>query len=149
MSGNSKVTKAWGAAEVFVFATWRSFAKPFVLQLEASAQNDALEVLEALLRDLLSDAQKAAQKAHLADVVGTRFWRSHPDADYGKLNGLTRQSIQRERIEVYWDEMLRLVGSLKLALGHHAHPAGGDRRTGLVQALVKKQHSGGTTNGAL
>lgn len=77
----------------------------------------------------------------LADVGGTRFWRSSPGADYGKLNGLARQSIRRERIEVYWDEMLRLVGSLKLGLvpatGIMRTLQVGDRLTGLAQALAE------------
>lgn len=77
----------------------------------------------------------------LADVGGTRFWRSSPEADYGKLNGLARHSIRRERIEVYWDEMLRLVGSLKLGLvpatGIMRTLQVGDRLTGLAQALVE------------
>lgn len=29
----------------------------------------------------------------LADVGGTRFWRTRPDADYGKLNGPASRSI--------------------------------------------------------
>lgn len=77
----------------------------------------------------------------LADVGGTRFWRSSPSADYGALNGLARQSIRRERIEVYWDEMLRLAGSLKLGLvpatGIMRTLQVGDRLTGLAQALAE------------
>ena len=77
----------------------------------------------------------------LADVGGTRFWRSRPDADYGALNGLARQSIRRERIEVYWDEMLRLAGSLKLGLvpatGIMRTLQIGERLTGLAQALAE------------
>ena len=34
----------------------------------------------------------------LADVGGTRFWRTRPDADYGKLNGLARQSVKLDLI---------------------------------------------------
>ena len=35
----------------------------------------------------------------LADVGGTRFWRTRPEADYGKLNGLARQSGAIEKTE--------------------------------------------------
>ena len=50
----------------------------------------------------------------LADVGGTRFWRTRPDADYGKLNGLARQSVKLDLIAEHWDDLLRLAGSLKL-----------------------------------
>jgi TnpA family transposase len=38
----------------------------------------------------------------LADVGGTRFWRTRPDADYGKLNGLARQSVKLDLIAEHW-----------------------------------------------
>ena len=44
----------------------------------------------------------------LADVGGTRFWRSSPDADYGQLNGLAKQSVKLELITEHWDDLLRL-----------------------------------------
>ncbi|SES01048.1 Tn3 transposase DDE domain-containing protein, partial [Azotobacter beijerinckii] len=53
----------------------------------------------------------------LADVGGIRFWRSHPDADadadYGKLNGLARQSVKLDLLAEHWDDLLRLAGSPK------------------------------------
>ncbi|MBD4955655.1 Tn3-like element ISXc4 family transposase, partial [Xanthomonas citri pv. citri] len=52
----------------------------------------------------------------LADVGGTRFWRVDPDADYGDLNALARQRVNLDRITPHWDDVLRLVGSLKLGL---------------------------------
>lgn len=77
----------------------------------------------------------------LADVGGTRFWRASPYADYGRLNGLARQSIRRQRIETHWDDMLRLAGSLKLGLvpatGIMRTLQVGDRMTGLAQALAE------------
>jgi hypothetical protein len=69
-------------------------------------------------------------------VRGTRFWRTCPDADYGKLNGLARQSVKLDLIAEHWDDLLRLAGSLKLgrvpgdrhhapaANGRSSHPAG-------------------------
>ena len=43
----------------------------FVHCLEASAQDDALEVLEVLLRELFGDAIKADKKARLRSLKGT------------------------------------------------------------------------------
>lgn len=50
----------------------------------------------------------------LADIGGTRFWRIDSKADYGELNSLARQCIRLDRITPYWDDVMRLVGSLKL-----------------------------------
>ena len=49
----------------------------------------------------------------LADVGGTRFWRTRPDADYGKLNGLARQSVKLDLIAEHWDDLLRLAALLQ------------------------------------
>ncbi|CEI18252.1 transposase (fragment) [Xanthomonas citri pv. citri] len=77
----------------------------------------------------------------LADVGGTRFWRVDPDADYGDLNALARQRVNLDRITPHWDDVLRLVGSLKLGLV----PAMGimrtlqvdERPTSLAQAIAE------------
>jgi TnpA family transposase len=50
----------------------------------------------------------------LADIGGTRFWRVDPKADYGELNVLAHQRVHLDRIAPHWDDVLRLVGSLKL-----------------------------------
>jgi TnpA family transposase len=50
----------------------------------------------------------------LADIGGTRFWRVDATADYGELNVLARQRVNLDRIAPHWDDVLRLVGSLKL-----------------------------------
>jgi TnpA family transposase len=50
----------------------------------------------------------------LADIGGTRFWRIDPKAYYGELNSLARQRVSLERIAPYWDDVMRLIGSLKL-----------------------------------
>lgn len=77
----------------------------------------------------------------LADVGGTRFWRTRPDADYGKLNGLARQTVKLDLIEEHWDDLLRLAGSLKLgrvpATGIMRTLQTGDRPTRLAQALAE------------
>jgi TnpA family transposase len=77
----------------------------------------------------------------LADVGGTRFWRVDSDADYGDLNALARQRVNLDRITPHWDDVLRLVGSLKLGLV----PAMGimrtlqvdERPTSLAQAIAE------------
>ncbi len=50
----------------------------------------------------------------LADVGEARFWRLDSEADYGVLNGIARQKVNTSFIENYWDDMLRVAGSLKL-----------------------------------
>jgi TnpA family transposase len=52
----------------------------------------------------------------IADVGGTRYWRIDPTADYGALNGIARHRINTRLITTYWDDMLRLAGSLKLGV---------------------------------
>ena len=42
----------------------------------------------------------------LADIGGTRFWRIDPQADYGKLNVVSRHRLKLQRIAPHWDDML-------------------------------------------
>ena len=85
----------------------------------------------------------------LADVGGTRFWRTRPDADYGKLNGLARQSVKLDLIAEHWDDLLRLAGSLKLgrvpATGIMRTLQTGDRPTRLAG---RWPNSGGSKDSA-
>lgn len=77
----------------------------------------------------------------LADVGGTRFWRIDAQADYGDLNAVARQRVNMPLIEQQWDDILRLVGSLKLgcvsANGIMRTLQIGDRPTRLAQALAE------------
>lgn len=50
----------------------------------------------------------------LADIGSTRFWRMDSEADYGVLNKIARNKIRKDIISRYWDDMLRVAGSLKL-----------------------------------
>lgn len=50
----------------------------------------------------------------LADLANQRFWRLQQGDDYGALNQLSRHIINSRLIIDHWDDMLRLVGSLKL-----------------------------------
>jgi TnpA family transposase len=75
----------------------------------------------------------------IADIGGARFWRIDPKADYGPLNNLASHKVRIGLIAQYWDDLLRLAGSLKLGLVQ----AGGlmrtlqthDRPTPLARAL--------------
>lgn len=50
----------------------------------------------------------------LADLQDQRFWRMEKNADYGVLGYLSRHTINQRLIADHWDDLLRLVGSLKL-----------------------------------
>jgi TnpA family transposase len=43
-----------------------------------------------------------------------RFWRIDPTANYGVLDGIARSRIDTSLISENWEDMLRVVGSLKL-----------------------------------
>ena len=77
----------------------------------------------------------------LADVGGTRFWRVDAEADYGDLNTLARQRVNLDRITPHWDDVLRLVGSLKLgmvpAMGIMRTLQVDERPTSLAQAIAE------------
>jgi TnpA family transposase len=77
----------------------------------------------------------------LADIGGTRFWRIDPRADYGLLNPISAHQLSLQKITPHWDDMLRLVGSLKLgqvsAMGIMRTLQIGDRPTRLAQAIAE------------
>lgn len=77
----------------------------------------------------------------LADIGGTRFWRIDAQADYGELNALARQRLNLERITRHWDDVLRLIGSLKLgmvpAMGIMRTLRVDERQTSLAQAIAE------------
>ena len=50
----------------------------------------------------------------LADIGSSRFWRLDSDADYGVLNGLSKNKINKDIIIRHWDDFMRVAGSLKL-----------------------------------
>jgi TnpA family transposase len=78
-------------------------------------------------------------RPRIADIGGARFWRIDPKADYGPLNNFASHKVRMGLIAQYWDDLLRLAGSLKLGLVQ----AGGlmrtlqthDRPTPLARAL--------------
>lgn len=77
----------------------------------------------------------------LADFTSMRFWRIDPMADYGPLQDLSRHRINTRVIADFWDEMLRVAGSLSAktvtadVLVRWLH---GDKRpNGLARALTE------------
>jgi len=50
----------------------------------------------------------------LADLDSLRYWRMDKEADYGALEGLSKNVVNQNRIFEQWDDVLRLIGSLKL-----------------------------------
>ena len=78
----------------------------------------------------------------LADVGGTRFWRVDSKADYGLLNDISAHRVNLEKkVMPHWDDVLRLVGSLKLgrisAMAIMRTLQVGDRPTSLAQAIAE------------
>ena len=50
----------------------------------------------------------------LADVKASRYWRINPRANYAEFNDVSQNRINTVRIAEHWEDILRLVGSLKL-----------------------------------
>jgi len=50
----------------------------------------------------------------LANIGRSWFWRFDREVDYGVLNELSRHRIRQDVIIRYWDDMLRVAGSLKI-----------------------------------
>jgi len=77
----------------------------------------------------------------LADLGDARLWRLDRTTDYGVLNGLARNRIDRELIARNWDDLRRLAGSLKIstvgALELLSSRQGGGRVSTLGRALNK------------
>lgn len=77
----------------------------------------------------------------LADIGGTRFWRVDAQANYGELNALAKQRVSLDRITPHWDDVLRLIGSLKLglvpAMGVMRTLQADERPTRLAQAIAE------------
>jgi TnpA family transposase len=77
----------------------------------------------------------------IADMGNSRVWRIDPKADYGPLNGVSRHRINTDLIAQYWEDVLRLAGSLKLGLVQATSIMRtlqvGDRPTKLAQAVAE------------
>ena len=78
--------------------------KPTQIMTDTGAYSDVVFGLFRLLGYRFSP--------RLADVGGIRFWRINPKANYGSLNDISRHQLNLKKITPYWDDMLRLAGSL-------------------------------------
>ena len=52
----------------------------------------------------------------IADIGKSTFWKLDTTADYGILNKLAKGKIRKDIIGRYWDDMLRIAGSLKMGV---------------------------------
>ncbi|MFH0928111.1 MAG: Tn3 family transposase [bacterium] len=106
--------------------------QPTLITTDSGAYSDVIFGLFRLLGYRFSP--------RLADIGGTRFWRIDPQADYGILNEMARNRVHLDIIAQHWDDILRLVGSLKLgrvpATGIMRTLQIGDHPTRLAQALA-------------
>ena len=50
----------------------------------------------------------------LADIGSQRLWRIDMNADYGESNVISSNKIRLNRVELHWEDILRLIGSLRL-----------------------------------
>ena len=50
----------------------------------------------------------------LADIGSQRLWRMDMNADYRELNVISSNKIRLNRAELHWEDILRLIGSLRL-----------------------------------
>ena len=80
--------------------------KPKEVMTDTGAYSDVIFGLFSLLGFRFSP--------RLKDAGGSRYWRIDRDADYGVLNNIARNKINTNAIIQHWEDILRLVGSLKL-----------------------------------
>ncbi|CFV38644.1 transposase [Yersinia enterocolitica] len=78
----------------------------------------------------------------IADTGGARFWRTDPTADYSPFNAISSHRINfGEKTEPHWDDILRLIASLKLGrlnvMSIMKTLQTGDRPTSLAQAIAE------------
>jgi TnpA family transposase len=50
----------------------------------------------------------------LKDIGKARFWRVDRKANYGEINDLVTNTVNTRLIHEHWDDVMRLIGSLKL-----------------------------------
>ena len=79
--------------------------KPREIMTDTAGYSDIIFGLFALLGYRFSP--------RLADIGGSRLWRFNSNADYGVLNSLSKNRLSEGLIIKYWDDMIRMAGSLK------------------------------------
>jgi TnpA family transposase len=77
----------------------------------------------------------------LADAGEALFWRADKKADYGVLNELARGCLRPHLIELHWEDMMRIAGSLKLGTIHASELIRSllrsERPSSLAQAIIE------------
>ncbi|KNY27684.1 Tn3 family transposase [Pseudobacteroides cellulosolvens] len=87
----------------------------------------------------------------LADIGSSKFWRIDSSADYGALNVISKNKIKTDLIIRYWDDFMRIAGSLMLgtvnptqlikALQHGGKPTMLGRAIGELGRIFKTKHN--------
>ena len=80
--------------------------KPLEIMSDTAAYSDIIFGLFHLLGYRFSP--------RIADIGKSRYWRINREAKYGLLEEASRNRINTARIADHWEDILRLVGSLKL-----------------------------------
>ena len=80
--------------------------KPLEIMSDTAAYSDIIFGLFYLLGYRFSP--------RIADIGKSRYWRINREAKYGLLEEASRNRINTARIADHWEDILRLVGSLKL-----------------------------------
>ncbi|MEF1341653.1 Tn3 family transposase, partial [Vibrio rotiferianus] len=77
----------------------------------------------------------------LADAGESVFWRVDKEANYGVLDELARSCVNPQKIELHWDDMMRIAGSLKLGKVQASELIRSllksDRPSSLAQAIIE------------
>ncbi len=120
---------------------------------------DSIFVLEGLLEqqtglnptEIMTDTSGASDlvfwllgyqfSPRLADAGEALFWRADKKADYGVLNELARGCLRPHLIELHWEDMMRIAGSLKLGTIHASELIRSllrsERPSSLAQAIIE------------
>ena len=87
----------------------------------------------------------------LADIGSSKFWGIDTSADYSVLNVLSKNKINEDLIIRYWDDFMRIDGSLMLrtvkptqlikVLQHGGKPTMLGRAIGELGRLYKTKHN--------
>lgn len=84
----------------------QTILKPIQIMTDTAGYSDIIFGLFALLGYQFSP--------RIADTGESRLWRFDGSADYGILNKFSKSKLHEDLIIKYWDEMLRIAGSLKM-----------------------------------
>jgi TnpA family transposase len=95
--------------------------KPSQIMTDTAGYSDIIFGLFALLGFQFSP--------RIADSGGAKIWRFDSSADYGVLNNFSKSKLRENLIVKYWDDIIRIAGSLEL---------GTINPTSLIQMLQRR-----------